>query len=205
MWFIHTHTPRPQIHTTCSQWWPVHRGGVGSRDVYEASQCPRGLLGTVRLRDPSLTALVSNVGSSFIHTSDYTTLSRCQCRCRLVSVQGWPRGVASDVPDTIVLLSGGQRSAAGGSSPHPGGVIRILRIQTSDLGRRGGPTFGGPSCPAYFGPFHPHLSNICLGVEYSWPECPCPSPASDSHHTSCCRQISPAWCQSGPGRVTAPV
>ena len=90
------------------------------------------------------------------------------------------------MPDTIVLLSGGQRSAAGGSSPHPGEDDKDSQNTDIRPGHRGGPTFGGPSCPAYFGPFHLHLSNICLGVEYSWPECPCRSLACDSHHTSCC-------------------
>ena len=79
-----------------------------------------------------------------------------------------------------------QRSAAGGSSPHPGGMIRILRIQTSDLDTGAGLLLADHPALHILAHFHPHLSNICLGVEYSWPECPCPSPASDSHHTSCC-------------------
>ena len=75
------------------------------------------------------------------------------------------------------------------TSPHRGDD---QDSQNTDIRHRGGPTFGGPSC-IFFAHFHPHLSNICFGIEYSakyWPECPCLSPASDSHHYY---QLMPGW------------
>ena len=89
-----------------------------------------------------------------------------------------------------------------------GGMIRILRIQTSDLGpgTQGRAYFWRTILPCIFWPIFIHICpTFALVLNILGRNVPVQAPPLIPTTPAAARQISPAWCQSGPGRVTAPV